>query len=77
MLASQIGDRDGIFAGEPVICRQDDDPRLAEQRLDRQAVLVGGQPQVPDVDPAIADEVGLVGPVGAEYLHGQVRVAAA
>jgi NAD(P)-dependent dehydrogenase (short-subunit alcohol dehydrogenase family) len=76
MLGGEIGHRDGVLACQPVICRQDHHSRLAEQRLNRQAMLVGGQPQVSDVDLAVPDDVGLVEPVGPEHLHGQPGVAA-
>ena len=74
MLAGEVGDGDRVLAGQGVPGREDRDPRFGQQRPDLQAALVGGQPDVADVGPAVADDVGLVIPAGPQHVHGQLRM---
>src|ERR1700722_11258788 len=76
MLIGEVSDGDRVFPGQPVAGREHRHPRLGQQRLDVQAALVDGQADVADVSPAVADDLGLVVPVGTQHVHGQLRVAA-
>lgn len=74
VLVGEIGDRDEFLAGEPASRGHDDHPGLAAQRLGFQAAQVSRQPHVPDVGPAVPEDLGLIEPVGAQHLDRQVRM---
>jgi hypothetical protein len=76
VLGGQIRDVDRLLARELVVSREHDRARFAEEQLDRQTANIGGQPQLPDIDLAVPDDVGLVNPIGPEQLHGQMGMTA-
>src|SRR5271170_5711159 len=76
MLIGEVGDGDRVLAGQPVPGREHRYPRFGQERLDLQAALVDGQPDVADVGPPVVDDFCLVVPAGAKHVHGQLRVLA-
>jgi hypothetical protein len=76
MLIGEVSDANRVLPGQPVVGREHRHARFGQQRLDLQAALVGGQANVADVSPAVMQDSGLVVPVGAQHVHGQLRVTA-
>ena len=75
MLIGEVGDGDRVFPGQPVASREHGYPWFRQERLDLQAALVDRQANVADIGPAVVQHSSLVVPVGAQYVHSQLRVA--